>query len=710
VFSRQNIPGLHSIIGCPPFLSLMGSVMLGFSFLHKSPSRSTTRQTVRGSVPGLEALEHRLVPTLLGQSLFPADYPWNQNISNAPVAANSAAIISHIGATIHVHPDWGEDNAKLNGNAPLYGIPFNVVHGNSTTKINVIIDNYPGESDIVPVPIPAGAVIEGDFQNGPNPNGGGYNANQRGDSHLLVWDEDNNVAYELFGATRPSDPLLFPDTNGNENPHTDGRWHAAQESVWNMKTDNFRPLGNTSADAAGLSILAGLARPDEATPVSLGGQGVINHALRLTLARGDILPQYIYPGSHIVSGSIASNKLPFGGRLRLMNTPAINSIISGMGPQAQAVAHAMQQYGLVLADVGSSMYVTGASAAEDANNNNTFTWGDMSDALGLRNLSASDFQVVDLTPTVTGLSVAGSPVGSTITILGQNFSGAAGQLKVLFGNSLSPSVKFVDDGHITAVVPPGSGTVNIQVQSGVKETDPNGAGDNVTNPIFGYGISAVTPADQFTFGAPSLTQRFVTQIYLDLLGRAVDSLGLGYWTSQIDQGGVSRTAVVAAIEQSPEYRGDEVQKLYTLLLHRSADSAGLTAFVGQLENGATVESVAGQIAGSGEYFTNRGGGTNDGFLTALYQDELGRALDPSGKANWEQALANGTSRATVALTILGSQERRQDLVKSLYLQFLHRAVDPSGLANFVNFLNTGGSDEQVIAILVGSPEYLSHVP
>src|SRR5271169_4047548 len=151
--------------------------------------------------------------SLLGNQLYPSNNPWNQNITNAPVAANSAAIIARIGGTIHIHPDWGDDN-PANGSSPLYGIPFNVVHGNTTAKINVIIDNYPGESD---------------FQNGPNPNGAGYNAGQRGDSHLLVWDEDNNIGYEFYGATRPSDPTTL-----DELPHTDGKWHAAQETVWNF--------------------------------------------------------------------------------------------------------------------------------------------------------------------------------------------------------------------------------------------------------------------------------------------------------------------------------------------------------------------------------------------------------------------------------------------------------------------------------------------
>src|SRR5579862_4241444 len=115
--------------------------------------------------------------SLLGSQLYPSNYAWNQSITNAPVATNSAAIISHIGSSVTIHPDWYADS-PANGSSPLYGIPYNVVHGNTTAKINVTIDNYPGESDIVAVPIPTNAVIEGDYQNGPNPYGGGYNANQ----------------------------------------------------------------------------------------------------------------------------------------------------------------------------------------------------------------------------------------------------------------------------------------------------------------------------------------------------------------------------------------------------------------------------------------------------------------------------------------------------------------------------------------------------
>src|SRR4029077_14547758 len=97
-------------------------------FRQRLPRSTRCRNTAHVVAEVLE-VRQLLSSTLLVQSLFPADNPWNQNISQAPVAANSAAIISHIGAAIHVHPDWGPDN-PANGSAPLYGIPFNVVHGN----------------------------------------------------------------------------------------------------------------------------------------------------------------------------------------------------------------------------------------------------------------------------------------------------------------------------------------------------------------------------------------------------------------------------------------------------------------------------------------------------------------------------------------------------------------------------------------------------
>ena len=118
---------------------------------------------------------------------------------------------------------------------------------------------------------------------------------------------------------------------------------------------------------------------------------------------------------------------------------------------------------------------------------------------GLKSLTFSDFEVVSLTPVVTGLSENGGQAGTTVTITGQNFSGAAGRLQVLFGNTPATNVTVLDDGQVTAVAPAGTGTVDVRVQSGV--ADPGDA-SNINSPIFGYGVSATTPADQFTYGSP----------------------------------------------------------------------------------------------------------------------------------------------------------------------------------------------------------------
>jgi hypothetical protein len=449
------------------------------SRLSSSRVRSARRAPRRRALPGVEPLEARELLTLLGQQLFPSDNPWNQNIANAPVAANSSAIINNIISLYgngRFHPDFGQDTQSSN---PLYGIPFNVVHGNTQPKVHVVIDAYASESDIEDAPIPANAVLEGDNQNGPV-----SGVANRGDSHLIVWDEDNNVAYEFYHASRPSE-------------NSDGQWHADQESVWNMNTDTFRTLDWTSADAAGLAILPGLVRPDEALPVSQGGQGVINHAIRITLQNNIILDQYLYPASHIAnSGNNPSVQPPMGARLRLKASVDISSL----NPESKVIAQAMQDYGVIVADNGSNFFATGASYSVDASNNVALTWNDsdiQDSTHGLKSLTFSDFEVVDLTPVVTGLSASTGSAGSTITVTGANFSGAAGRLQVLFGGNAATNVTVVDDSHVTAVVPAGSGTVDVRVQSGINSPDT----ENINNPIFGYGTSAVTTADRFIYGS-----------------------------------------------------------------------------------------------------------------------------------------------------------------------------------------------------------------
>jgi len=198
----------------------------------------------------------------------------------------------------------------------------------------------------------------------------------------------------------------------------------------------------------------------------------------------------------------ASGHLPFGARLRLKNNSAVNSLIATMGPESQIVAHAMQHYGLILADIGSSMYVTGTSAAIIATNGISLVW-DMNDILGgLEQLKATNFDVVTLAPAVTNLSQSSGATGSSLTIQGYNFSGAAGNISVFFGTNATPAPTVLSDSQISAVVPAGTGTVNVTVQSGLYEPDTyDGPHANVNEPIFGYGISTTNAAGQFTYVA-----------------------------------------------------------------------------------------------------------------------------------------------------------------------------------------------------------------
>jgi hypothetical protein len=223
----------------------------------------------------------------------------------------------------------------------------------------------------------------------------------------------------------------------------------------------------------------------------------------MTLPPSIISDQYIYPASHIVTkpGIVA-----LGTRLRLRSTTAINNLIAQMGPECQIVAHAMQKYGLIVADVGSAMYVTGVSGSVDASNHLSLVW-DQSDIFGspdLGSLNAGDFDVINLTPIVTGMSISNGIAGGSLTITGQNFSGAAGRIAVFFGSNSASGFNVLGDSQISVTIPGGSGTVDVKVQSGIYEPDTfDGPGANVNEPIFGYGTSAVTLADKFSYSAPA---------------------------------------------------------------------------------------------------------------------------------------------------------------------------------------------------------------
>ncbi|HLN30181.1 MAG TPA: DUF4214 domain-containing protein [Gemmataceae bacterium] len=203
----------------------------------------------------------------------------------------------------------------------------------------------------------------------------------------------------------------------------------------------------------------------------------------------------------------------------------------------------------------------------------------------------------------------------------------------------------------------------------------------------------------------SQEQVFVGLAYQALLNRPVDTSGLAFFSTMLDNGSADRMQVSLTIQNSNEYRTDYVESLYGEFLHRPADPTGLAYFKGLLASGDTYEQVQSLIFGSAEYFQDRGGGTNDGFLDALYNDVLYRTVDPAGRTGFDQELANSVSTTQVAATVLASPEYAQDLVGRLYEYFLHRPVDPSGLSLFTSALGQGATDQQVIAAIMGSGEF-----
>lgn len=284
---------------------------------------------------------------------FPPDNAWNQDITNSPVDPNSAAIIDYIGATTPLHPDFG---AGLYDGQTI-GIPYDIVSGSPFVTINYTA--YGSESDPGPMPIPKNAPIEGY----PNPG--------TGDRHVLVLDRDNCWLYELYSS--------YPQKNGS--------WDAASAAVWDILNDEQRPYTWTSADAAGLSVFAGLARYDEVAA------GAIQHALRFTLQ--DSENAFTPPASHWAGNSTNPYAAPMGMRLRLQ----ASFDISSFPPQAQTVLAALKKYGMIMADNGSSMFITG-DPDNRWNNNDLATLGQV---------PASAFDVILVSPLYTPANVPTGP-------------------------------------------------------------------------------------------------------------------------------------------------------------------------------------------------------------------------------------------------------------------------------------------------------------
>jgi hypothetical protein len=293
--------------------------------------------------------------------LFPTTNWWNTDVSAAPVDSRSTAFISFInnGGTRRLHPDFGGDESP--GSVSIYGFPYVVVDGTQTRK--AVQFAYADESDGVDhttgesypfYPIPDEAISLPHWIEGGAP--GSVDQRDEADRHLLIVDRDNRLLYELYN--------VFYDGS---------TWRAGSGACFDLKWNGRRPDGWTSADAAGLAILPGLVRYDE-----VSGTDEIAHAFRVTVRATN---GYVYPASHRAGSN--SQALPMGARLRLK----ASTDLSRFPADAQRIFRAMKRYGLIVADNGSDMYISGTY---DTRWNNDV----LNPAFAA--LTANDFEVVQL--------------------------------------------------------------------------------------------------------------------------------------------------------------------------------------------------------------------------------------------------------------------------------------------------------------------------
>jgi hypothetical protein len=267
--------------------------------------------------------------------IFPANNPWNTDISAETVDPNSDQLIASIGKDVHLHPDFG----TVWQGSPI-GIPYNIV-GGTQTKVNVSF-RYASESDPGPYPVPPGALVEAGS-----------------DKHILVIDTLNRKLYELFNAVK----------------NKDDSWNAGSGAVFDLTSNQLRPDQWTSADAAGLPIFPGLVRYEEVI-----GKGEITHALRFTVQNSR--NSFVHPATHAASDNNDVNLPPMGMRVRLKS----NFDISSFSKNIQVILKGLKKYGMFVADNGSNWYISGSPDSR---------WDD--DELGqLKTITGSNFEVVKM--------------------------------------------------------------------------------------------------------------------------------------------------------------------------------------------------------------------------------------------------------------------------------------------------------------------------
>ncbi len=363
---------------------------------------ATVAVTVSTGAPTCGGMSLGIGASLNGFVPFPSTSAWNTDISAAPLDPNNAAISAGADfAGSKLHADF---SSVAGGN---YGIPYVVVDSSTQVLLPINVVAYADESDVVQAPIPLTAPIEafpGLCVGGPS--------NYIGDQHVLVLDRNRCMLYETWNTTL-----------------CNGAWSADSETIWDMQNYEQRPWGWTSADAAGLSVFAGLVRYDEVAA------GAINHAIRFTLqnTRSDANGGYfVEPASH-AAGSASTSLNIMGMRVRLK----ANVDISTFSAANQVILTAMKKYGMILADGGSNFFFQGAPDAR---------WND-DDLSNLSSIPSSDFEVVQMTPAFPGWDANTAPTGPPPNI--NSFTASASTVTVgtpvtLTWSTTNDSYDFID--------------------------------------------------------------------------------------------------------------------------------------------------------------------------------------------------------------------------------------------------------------------------
>jgi hypothetical protein len=327
--------------------------------------------------------------------LFPADNWWNLDISSWPVDPNSASYIAFInnGGTRRLHPDLGGDAATAGDPYAIYGMPYVGVSNVTNADLKAVEFLYADESDGFDpktgvsfpfYPIPPEAITQSHWIEGGDPGNVDQRSNE--DRHLLIVDYDRNYLYELYN--------VFYDV-------TAGKWFAGSGAFFDMNTNNRRPDTWTSADAAGLAILPGLVRYDEVYDSNVAE---IGHAFRVTVRATN---GYVYPASHRAGSTVGA--LPMGARLRLKSNIDVTQRTND--PNLQKIFRAMQKHGVIVADNGSDMYITGTYDTR---------WDNSILNPAFASLTASDFEVIQLgyNPVPVGSAILASLSVSPASVIG----------------------------------------------------------------------------------------------------------------------------------------------------------------------------------------------------------------------------------------------------------------------------------------------------